>query len=104
MVWNGCVAKSKAVHLHNQATGDNRTCGPARLDKMLTEARKADLWLREGSSVPQRQIIRDFGKSRARAVKDIRDRLPMARRAGMPRGKQKREALPLSTTPDAASG
>lgn len=39
------------------------TCGPAQLDKMLTEARAAMAWLREGSSVPQQQIIRDFGKS-----------------------------------------
>ncbi|GAA3848793.1 hypothetical protein GCM10022403_095530 [Streptomyces coacervatus] len=81
-VWNECVAKSKAVHLRNKATGGKRTCGAAQLDKMLTEARKATPWLREGSSVPQQQIIRDFGKSRAKAQKDIKDRLPMARRAG----------------------
>lgn len=93
-VWNECVAKSKAVHLHNKATGDNRTCGPAQLDKMLTGARRANPWLREGSSVPQQQIIRDFGRSRAKAVMDIKDRLPMARRAGMPGWKKKREALP----------
>jgi putative transposase len=30
------------------------------LDKMLTEAHKANAWLREGSSVPQQQLIRDF--------------------------------------------
>ncbi|MGW5674227.1 RNA-guided endonuclease InsQ/TnpB family protein [Streptomyces sp. NPDC003860] len=93
-VWNECVAKSKAVHLHNKATGEKRTCGPAQLDKMLTRAREAAPWLREGSSVPQQQIIRDFGTSRAKAHKDIKDRLPMARRAGMPRWKKKREALP----------
>ncbi|MEV6588326.1 RNA-guided endonuclease InsQ/TnpB family protein [Streptomyces acidicola] len=93
-VWNECVAKSRAVHLHNKATGGKQTCGPAELDKMLTEARKATPWLREGSSVPQQQIIRDFGKSKAKAHKDIKDRLPMARRAGMPKWKKKREALP----------
>ncbi|MFJ8536423.1 RNA-guided endonuclease InsQ/TnpB family protein [Streptomyces sp. NPDC093591] len=92
-VWNECVAKSKAVHLNNRAGGEKRTCGPAQLDKMLTEARKATPWLREGSSVPQQQVIRDFGKSRAKAQKDIKDRLVMARRAGMPRWKKKREAL-----------
>uniref|UniRef100_UPI003A8507F2 RNA-guided endonuclease InsQ/TnpB family protein n=1 Tax=Streptomyces sp. T028 TaxID=3394379 RepID=UPI003A8507F2 len=37
---------------------------------------------------------RDFGKSRTKAQKDIRDRLPMHRRAGMPGHKKKREALP----------
>ncbi|MFF1299240.1 MULTISPECIES: RNA-guided endonuclease InsQ/TnpB family protein [unclassified Streptomyces] len=93
-VWNECVAKSKAVHLHNKAIGDNRTCGPAQLDKMLTEARRATPWLRAGSSVPQQQIIRDFGRSRVKAVKDIKDQLPVARRAGMPSWKKKREALP----------
>lgn len=98
-IWNESVAKSRDVHLHNKATGEKRTCGPARLDKMLTEARKRTAWLREGSSVPQQQLIRDFGKSRAKAQKDITDRLPMARRAGMPRWKKKREARPsLSCT------
>ncbi|MFZ3472716.1 zinc ribbon domain-containing protein [Streptomyces sp. 4.24] len=39
-------------------------------------------------------VIRDFGKSKAKAQKDIRERLPMARRAGMPKWKKKREARP----------
>ncbi|MGW0633817.1 RNA-guided endonuclease InsQ/TnpB family protein [Streptomyces sp. NPDC002758] len=93
-VWNECVAKSKAVYLHNKATGDEQTCGPAQLDRMLTEARRLTPWLREGSSVPQQQLVRDFGKSRAKAQKDIRDRIPQQRRAGMPRWKKKREARP----------
>ncbi|WP_043676924.1 RNA-guided endonuclease InsQ/TnpB family protein [Streptomyces xylophagus] len=93
-VWNECVAKSKAVHARNKATGEKATCGPAQLDRMLTAARKATPWLREGSSVPQQQIIRDFGKSRAKAQKDIKDRLPQTRRAGMLKCKKKREALP----------
>ena len=93
-VWNECAAKSRAVHLHNKATGQKATCGPAQLDRMLTEARARTPWLREGSSVPQQQTIRDFGRSRAKAHKDIKERLPMARRAGMPRYKKKREALP----------
>src|SRR5437764_15351108 len=65
-IWNESVAKSKAVHLHSKATGEKVTCGPAQLDKMLTEARTRMVWLREGSSVPQQQLIRDFGKSRAK--------------------------------------
>src|SRR5689334_15858550 len=69
-LWNESVAKSKATHLHNKATGEKQTCGPAQLDKMLTEARKRTAWLREGSSVAQQQVIRDFGKSRAKAHKD----------------------------------
>jgi putative transposase len=94
-VWNECVAKSKAVHAHNRTHPEaKRTCGPAQLDRMLTEARARTPWLREGSSVPQQQIIRDFGKSRAKAQKDIRERLPLKQRAGMPKWKRKREAEP----------
>ena len=95
-VWNECVAKSRAVHLHNKTTGqkgEKRTCGPAQLDRMLTQARRMP-WLREGSSVVQQQVIRDFGRSRAKAHKDIQERLPQRQRAGMPGWKKKREALP----------
>ncbi|WP_409471995.1 RNA-guided endonuclease InsQ/TnpB family protein [Streptomyces sp. HC307] len=82
------MARSKKAHTENEK------CGPARLDKMLTEARAMTPWLAEGSSVPQQQIIRDFGKSRAKALKDIKERLPQRQRAGMPKHKKKREALP----------
>lgn len=54
-VWNECVAKCKAVYLHNKATGGKQTCGPALLDRMLTEARRTTPWLRKGSSVVQQQ-------------------------------------------------
>ncbi|MGW7055945.1 RNA-guided endonuclease InsQ/TnpB family protein [Streptomyces sp. NPDC054887] len=57
------------------------------------------VWLREGSSVVQQQTVRDFAKSRAKALKDIRAKLPMRQRAGMPRSKRKREsALSLNYT------
>ncbi|MFD8325060.1 RNA-guided endonuclease InsQ/TnpB family protein [Streptomyces lydicus] len=93
-LWNECVAKSKAVHQVAKTTGEKMTCGPAQLDKMLTEARRVTPWLAEGASVPQQQLVRDFGKSRAKALKDIKDRLPMRQRAGLPRWKKKREAAP----------
>ena len=94
-VWNECVAKSRQIHAHNRAHPDDKlTCGPAQLDKMLTDARSRLPWLRHGSSVPQQQIIRDFAKSRSKALKDIEKRLPIRQRAGMPRVKKKREALP----------
>ncbi|MET9083919.1 transposase [Streptomyces sp. NPDC004237] len=92
-VWNECVAKSRATHQHNKAhPQDQRTCGPAQLDKMLTEARRTTPWLAEGSSVVQQQTVRDFGKSRAKAQMDIKDRLSMHRRAGMPKWRKKKEA------------
>ncbi|GAA3306703.1 RNA-guided endonuclease InsQ/TnpB family protein [Nonomuraea dietziae] len=87
-VWNGCVAASRAAHKAKQP------CGPAGLDKQLTLWRAEHAWLREGASVPQQQIIRDFAKSRAKAVKDIKARLPMRQRAGMPRFKKKDLADP----------
>ncbi|MFF0201435.1 RNA-guided endonuclease InsQ/TnpB family protein [Streptomyces sp. NPDC005017] len=93
-VWNECVAMSRKVHAANQDAAGKTTCGPAQLDKMLTEARTAMGWLREGASVPQQQTIRDFAKSRAKAMKDIKAKLPIRQRAGMPKPKKKREALP----------
>ncbi|MFH8567177.1 RNA-guided endonuclease InsQ/TnpB family protein [Streptomyces sp. NPDC017993] len=96
-VWNECCAKSKHTHTRNKTRlegADKKTCGPAQLDKMLTDARKGMSWLREGSSVPQQQVIRDFAKSRAKAHKDIKEGLPVRQRAGMPKYKKKREARP----------
>lgn len=85
---------SRKVHRLNKDAGTKTTCGPAQLDKMLTEARRSMGWLHEGASVPQQQIIRDFAKSRAKALKDIEAKLPLRQRAGMPRTKRKREAAP----------
>ncbi|MFJ9863766.1 RNA-guided endonuclease InsQ/TnpB family protein [Streptomyces sp. NPDC101165] len=87
-VWNECVARSKKAH------ADGEECGPVRLARMLTEARAMTPWLAEGACVPQQQLIRDFGRSRAKALKDIRDRLPAQQRAGMPGYKRKHEADP----------
>lgn len=94
-IWNECVHQSRKTAAANNARpqgADKVTCGPAQLDKMLTDARAAMSWLREGASVPQQQIIRDFAKSRAKALKDIKAKLPRHRRAGMPKPKKKREA------------
>ncbi|OKJ75425.1 transposase [Streptomyces sp. CB02460] len=85
---------SRKVHAANRDTAEETTCGPAQLDKLLTEARQSMSWLREGASVPQQQTIRDFATSRSKAVKDIKAKLPPRRRAGMPRMKRKREARP----------
>ncbi|WP_185902826.1 RNA-guided endonuclease TnpB family protein [Streptomyces sp. WAC05292] len=93
-VWNECVAMSRKVHAANRGAAEKTTCGPAQLDKLLTEARQSMTWLREGASVPQQQIIRDFATSRAKALGDIKAGLPMRQRAGMPRIKRKREAAP----------
>jgi putative transposase len=87
-VWNECVAQSRDAYLAH------RECGPAMLDVMLTGWRAKHEWLRTGASVPQQQIIRDFGRSRAKALKDILTRLPMCKRTGMPRFKKKNQAPP----------
>ncbi|MFE6766626.1 RNA-guided endonuclease InsQ/TnpB family protein [Streptomyces sp. NPDC057689] len=93
-VWNECVAMSRKVHTANRDAAEKTTCGPAQLDKLLTEARQSMSWLREGASVPQQQVIRDFATSRSKAVKDIKAKLPVRRRARMPRVKRKRDARP----------
>ncbi|HTR91483.1 MAG TPA: transposase [Trebonia sp.] len=87
-VWNQCVAESR------QAWKEHRECGPAGLDKMLTGWRKEHVWLREGSSVAQKQTVRDFGKSRAKALKDRKGKLPVRQRAGLPQFKKRDRSLP----------
>ncbi|MET9895777.1 transposase [Streptomyces sp. NPDC006465] len=82
-IWNECVARSRKAHREGEK------CGPAVLDRMLTRARAMTPWLATGSSVPQQQIVRDFSRSRTKALKDIKDRLPVGRRAGMPGHKKK---------------
>lgn len=67
---------------------------PRPVDRMLTGARAITPWLAEGASVPQQQVIRDFGKCRARALKDIKERRPARERAGMPGYKRKGAAAP----------
>jgi putative transposase len=86
-VWNQCVAESR------QARRGERECGPAGLDKMLTGWRTEHEWLREGSSVTQKQTIRDFGKSRAKALKDRKDKLPVHQRAGLPQFRKRDRSL-----------
>ncbi|MGX1670416.1 RNA-guided endonuclease InsQ/TnpB family protein [Streptomyces sp. NPDC055400] len=94
-VWNECVAKAKAVHAQSKTHPEaKQTCGPAQLDRMLTGARAGTPWLAAGASVVQQQIVRDFGKSRAKALKDVKERLPVSLRAGMPGFKAKRETSP----------
>ncbi|TDC75815.1 RNA-guided endonuclease TnpB family protein [Actinomadura sp. 7K507] len=87
-VWNECVARSRAAHRAGEA------CGPAGLDRMLTGWRSGKRWLGAGASVPQQQVIRDFGKSRAKALKDIAKGLPVKQRAGLPRFKKRGLAAP----------
>ena len=95
-VWNYCVARSKE---HNSG---GEQCGPAMLDKELTLLRSQRSWLKEGSSVAQQQTIRDFGAARAKAIKDIINKVPMTGRRGFPKFKKKSLALP-SITPEGVS-
>ncbi|MEU5091207.1 transposase [Streptomyces sp. NPDC021356] len=87
-IWNESVARSRKAYAETEG------CGPARLDRMLTQARAVTPWLAAGASVPQQQTIRDFAASRAKALMDIKNRLPLKRRAGMPRHKKKHGADP----------
>ncbi|MGH3642696.1 MAG: RNA-guided endonuclease InsQ/TnpB family protein [Mycobacterium sp.] len=94
-VWNQCVETSDAAHREWLQTGVKMECGPAQLDKRLTGWRGEYEWLAAGSSVAQQQTIRDFGRARAKALKDRKDRkLPVRQRRGMARFKSKHRALP----------
>ncbi len=92
-VWNRCVEASKKAQFASSPE-HKVTCGPAALDKMLTTWRRDLDWLRAGSSVPQQQVIRDFGRARAKALKDVKDRLPVCQRRGMPRFKSRHRSAP----------
>lgn len=50
-VWNECVFQFREKHVSSLS----------QLDHMLTEARSATPWLRDGSAVVQQQVIRQFG-------------------------------------------
>jgi putative transposase len=97
-VWNRCVATSRGAYQAGEK------CGPAGLDRMLTGWRGGHAWLGAGGSVPQQQAVRDFAASRAKALKDVKARLPARRRAGMPRFKGRACRTRHSTTPGAVSG
>jgi putative transposase len=87
-VWNQCVAESKRAHKVGAE------CGLKQLGKQLTRWRDSQEWLMAGGQVAQQQTVRDFTKSRSKAMKDIRERLPMAARAGFPTFKKKHLAHP----------
>ncbi|MGW5189894.1 RNA-guided endonuclease InsQ/TnpB family protein [Kribbella sp. NPDC004138] len=87
-VWNQCVAEARAAYR------SGTKIGPAALDKKCTMWRAERAWLRAGASIPQKQVIRDFGLARAKAVKDIAGKPPVRRRAGMPGFKRKSLAAP----------
>jgi putative transposase len=91
-VWNRCVEKSKEAFRASTPT-DRVTCGPAQLCKGLTGWRAQNEWLRHASSVVQQQTIRDFGLARSKALKDIKDRLPIRQRRGLPRFKSRHRSL-----------
>jgi putative transposase len=94
-VWNQCVEASNRAHGESMATGVKVECGPAHLDRQLTSWRGQHDWLAQGSSVTQQQTIRDFGRARAKALKDRQDKTLVPRqRRGMPRFKSKHRALP----------
>ena len=69
-VWNQCVEASNAAHRQSVETGVKVECGPAQLDKRLTGWRAEHEWLAVGSSVAAQQMIRDFGRARAKALAD----------------------------------
>jgi len=94
-VWNQCVEASNTAHRESVETGVKVECGPAQMDKRLTGWRAEREWLSGGSSVAQQQTIRDFGRARAKALKDRMDsKLSPRRWRGMPKFKSKHRSVP----------
>lgn len=105
-VWNQLVAESADAHLFNRAATQMGatsvpTFGYAEQDKFLTRLRRTTVdpatgerWLAAGSSVAQQQTVRDFAAARSKALKDRKDKVPVAQRRGLPRFKSRHTALP----------
>ncbi|MFI5524039.1 zinc ribbon domain-containing protein [Streptomyces platensis] len=91
-IWNECVAKSKAVHLHNKAhPEDKQTCGPVQLAKMLTEARAVTPWLLAKSTMARKAADATIGATTAALVE-----------MGRKHGRDVRLVHPAHTTMDCA--
>lgn len=86
-VWNECLnlarRNSALPKDHRQSTS------AASLDKRLTEARKNLSWLREGSSVIQQQMVRNFSKTLQRSF--------AVNSTGKPKHKSKKKDRPSLT-------
>ncbi len=81
--WNRCrFLWNEAVH--QSTTGHKPTFG--KLSKLLTEARRAHAWLREGSQVAQQQTLRDYARSLDQSCK-VKGR-------GRPKFKARKKSLP----------
>lgn len=100
-LWNELVAESK----NRYRVDPTSTFGYAEQDKFLTALRNASTgnvidsatgtnWLSEGSSVVQQQLVRDFAKSRKKALLDRKNKIPVTQRHGLPRYKKRDSALP----------
>lgn len=96
-VWNRMVNESKQRH----RLGRGETFGDKTAQKYLTMLRAFTIddnggkWLASHSCVPQQQIVRDFSKSRKKALLDLKDKtIPMARKAGLPRYKSRKNSQP----------
>ena len=102
-VWNALVAQTRDLHLDNQIGAANGarpdqlpTFGYSAQDKFLTQLRATtcdqttgERWLAAGSSVAQQQTVRDFDKSRRKALLDRKNHIPATRRSGLPRFKSR---------------
>lgn len=91
-VWNQCVRRSRELR------AEGLKCGPAGLDRELTDWRNTDenwsRWLASGSSVVQQQAVRDFAAARAKALADIKARVSVTQRRGLPRFHSYADTLP----------
>ncbi len=94
-VWNRMVDESRA----RREAGRGEPFGDRQAQKYLTTLRASvtgengEKWLASHSCVPQQQTVRDYSRARKKALTDRRS--PSKRRkAGLPRHKNRKTALP----------
>lgn len=92
-VWNRCVEESREAN--RISTPENPVhCGLTQLGKALTKWRSENEWLRSGSQDAQQQMVREFTKTRSKAMSDIKNKFPPSKRNGFPKFKSRHRALP----------
>ncbi|MET8538131.1 hypothetical protein ABZV67_42095 [Streptomyces sp. NPDC005065] len=83
-----CCAKSKQTHVWNKNRPEDvgeGACGPAQLDTMLTEAAGRTVGCARTARFRSSSSSATSGSPARKAQKNIKDRLSMRQRAGMPR-------------------
>ena len=103
-VWNQLVEQSQTRYRTSRAAGDlTATFGYKDQAAFVTSLRRnttgpgvdaeGNNWLSLSAAHTQQQVVRDFAKSRTKALLDRKNKIPVTQRAGLPRFKSRHHAL-----------